>query len=203
MKKQLLLGAIAFGLSPFAMAGSLGIGFDNVGIDAGHGLNMTLPGGRILVSQRLGSGYAVSGSFEGAGGKNNATFYGARVGISKALSFDGGTFTPGLNMGWQRLNAGSDNLQAAYGGVNVTYRYPLTRAIDLKADVGFGRDFCTSVTGIQTIGGLTYNAGAQADFHMGPGWLDAGYAYRHLPLSTSNDLHLITGQFTVGYRIHF
>jgi len=94
-------------------------------------------------------------------------------------------------------------MEAAYAGFDVSYRYPITSAFSLEANGGFGRDFATSVTDLSTIGGLTYNAGALADFRVGPGILNAGYEYRHLPLSTAYDLHLNTGQFTIGYGIVF
>lgn len=190
-------------LAPAAFATTVGIAFDNVGISAGPGANMTLPGGKLSVAQGFGSGYALSGNFVGAGGKNDATFYGARVEFSKALPLWGGKIVPGLAMGFNSLNVGPVNAEAAYGGFRVAYRYPVTRWFHLEANGGFGRDFATSVTDISTIGGLTYNAGAQADFHVGPGWLDAGYQYRHLPLSTAYDLHLDTAQFTIGYHLMF
>ncbi|WP_215843287.1 hypothetical protein HHS34_005645 [Acidithiobacillus montserratensis] len=186
-----------------ANAATVGIGYDNVGISAGPGLNMTLPGGYLTARQGLGDDFSVFGKFAGAGGKNDATFYGLRGGIGKAIPFDGGVFTPSLDMGWQRLNVGPASLRAAYAGVNVQYRYPLNREISLEANGGFGRDFSTSVTGLSTIGGLAYNAGASADFRVGPGFLNAGYSYRHLPLSGANDLHLNTGQFLIGYQMAF
>lgn len=204
MKKIAVLSAAALLSLPMAaFASTVGIAYDNVGINAGPGLGMTLPGGKLTASTGLGAGYALSGDFVGAGGKNNATFYGARVNFTKDLPVLGGTLAPGLDAGFNSLNVGAANAEAAYAGFDVSYRYPVTRAFSLYANGGFGRDFATSVTGLSTIGGLTYSAGAGADFHVGPGMLMAGYEYRHLPLSSAYNLHLNTGQFTIGYAMQF
>ncbi len=200
----ILAAALASFTAVSASATTLGVGFNNVGISAGRGLNMTLPGGYLSAYQNLGAGYGMSARFTGAGGKNDASFYAGHVGVGKAYSLDGiGTLTPSLQVGYQSLNVGSDNLSAAYAGFHVRYMYPVTHDVHLYADGGFGRDFATSVTGLQTIGGLEYSGGAGAWFNTGYGALQAGYQYRHLPLSTASELHLNTGQFVIGYFVHF
>jgi hypothetical protein len=110
MRQIVLALALGLGAVSVANAATVGIGYDNVGISAGHGLNMTLPGGYLKARQDFGP-WVASARFEGAGG------------------------------------------------------------------------------------GM--------DFRVGPGTLNAGYQYRHLPLSTAHDLHLNTGQFTVGYGMSF
>ncbi len=204
LKKLAVLSALALLPAAAFAHTTVGIAYDNVGINAGPGLHMTLPGGKLTAKQDLGDGYALSGDFVGAGGENHASFYGARVNLAKDLPVLGGTLAPGLDAGFNRLNVGpAQHLEAAYAGFDVSYDYPLSRNFALYANGGFGRNFATSVTGFSTIGGLTYNGGAGADFHVGPGMLTAGYEYRHLPLSSSAGLHLNTGQFTVGYAVRF
>ncbi|MGE0047770.1 MAG: hypothetical protein AB7T01_02390 [Acidithiobacillus sp.] len=203
--KTVLLSAVSLAFAaPAAFASTVvGIGFDNVGIDAGQGNSMTLPGGKLSVSQSLGDHYLVSGNFVGAGGKNDATFYGMKIGAYKSIPFDGGKFLPGLEVGYNRLNIADAHVSAMYAGADVAYRYPLNRDVMVQVDGGVGRDFLTSVTGRPTIGGLAYNAGAQAGFRVGPGLFDVGYQYRHLPLSSGADLHLNTGEVSIGYRVRF
>lgn len=204
MRKRLIIAAVpALLLAPAAFATTVGLAYDNVGIDAGPGMSLTLPGGKLSVDQPLGAGYGISGNIVGAGGENQATFYGANAKAYKAIPFDGGQFRPGLDLGYNRLSSDGYHVAAAYAGIDVSYRYPLNRDVAIEANGGFGRDFATSVTGLSTIGGLTYNAGAQADFRVGPGLMAAGYGYRHLPLSTAYGLHLNTGQFTIDYRLRF
>ncbi len=188
-----------------ASATTIGVGFSNVGISAGRGIDMTLPGGYLSARQNLGAGYGMSAHFTGAGGKYDSSFYSGHVGVGKAYSLDGlGTLTPALQVGYQSLNVGpDDNLSAAYAGFHVRYMYAVTKDVHLYADGGFGRDFATSVTGLQTFGGLEYSGGGGALFNTGYGWVKAGYQYRHLPLSTASDLHLNTGQFVIGYAVQF
>lgn len=195
----------ALAVSGAACASTVGVGFTNVGIHAGDGLNMSLPGGYITAEQSLGDGYAVSGKFTGAGGKNDATFYAGHAQIGKTLNIGGGmgTITPALRMGFQSFNTMGLNLQAATAMVHVGYLFPVNRHIALYAGGGFGRDFETSVTSLQTIGGLMYTADAGADFKIGPGIARAGFQYQHLPLSHAAGLHLNTDEFSVGYRVVF
>jgi len=82
-------------LAPTAFGATAGLAFDNVGISAGHGLDMTLPGGKLTASTAFGDGLVLSGNFIGAGGKNDATFYGARVNFAKQIPVLGGTLATG------------------------------------------------------------------------------------------------------------
>ncbi|MBU2763353.1 MULTISPECIES: outer membrane beta-barrel protein [Acidithiobacillaceae] len=203
MRQIVLALALALGAVSVANAATVGAGFDNVGISAGPGLNMTLPGGYLKARQDFGP-WVASARFEGAGGENRSDFFGGHAGIGYRFALAGlGYITPSLRMGYDTLNVPGGNLDAAFAGVHVRYAYAITPVVGLYADGGFGRDFATHVTGLSTIGGLTYEAGGGMDFHVGPGVLDAGYQYQHLPLSSANDLHLNTGQFTIGYGIHF
>lgn len=188
-----------------AFASTVGLGFTNVGIHAGEGLNMSLPGGFVTAKQGLGSGYQLSGHFLGAGGENSATFYLGNVGFGKVISLGQGlgTVTPSVNMGFQSLNSLGENLSAATAFARIRYDYHINHAVGLYAQGGFGRDFATSVTGISTIGGLMYNAGVGADFGVGPGLFKVGYEYSHLPLSGAAGLHLSTDQYHIGYSISF
>lgn len=203
-KKTAVLAAVsAILLAPAAFATTVGLAYDNVRIDVGQGIDFTSPGGKLSIDQSLGAGYGISGDFVGASGGNDATFYGVRAKAYKAIPFDGGQFRPGLDLGYNRLSGDGSHAAAMYAGVDVFYRYPLNRNIALQVNAGFGRDFDTSVTDLNTIGGLTYTGGGGMDFRVGPGVLSAGYQYRHLPLSTAYDLHLNTGQFTIGYGMSF
>lgn len=206
MKRLVISAALAVMLvSGAACASTVGVGFDNVGIHAGDGLNMSLPGGYVTAKQSLGSGYAVSGKFVGAGGKNDATFYAGHAQVGKTLNLGGGlgTITPALRMGYQSFNIMGGNLSAATAGVHVGYLFPVNRDIALYAGGGFGRDFETSITGRPAVGGLMYSADAGADFKIGPGVASAGYKYEHLPMSDAAGLNLNTDQFTVGYSMRF
>lgn len=183
-----------------AFATTVGIAYDNVGINLG-GPGITLPGGKLSVSQSLGMGMTASGSFVGAGGRFDSTFYGLNAALAKDYPVLGGKLMPSVNLGFNRLNTGPMSAEAAYAGVGLGYAYPLTKEVSLGVDGGFGRDFATSVTDAQTFGGLAYNAGAEAAFKLGPGCVDAGYQYRHLPLDGSVGLN--TNEFTIGYAMMF
>ena len=203
MRQTVLALALGLGAVSVANAATVDIGYDNVGISAGPGLNMTLPGGYLKARQDFGP-WVASARFEGAGGENRSDFFGGHAGIGYRLSLDGlGHVTPSLRMGYDALNVPGGSLDAAFAGVHVRYAYAITPAVGLYADGGFGRDFATHVTGLSTIGGLTYEGGGGMDFRVGPGTLNAGYQYRHLPLSSVDDLHLNTGQFTIGYGLSF
>ncbi|WP_312283679.1 hypothetical protein [Candidatus Igneacidithiobacillus taiwanensis] len=199
-----LIAALTAFTAVSANATTLVVGFNNVGISAGPGISMTLPGGYLSGYQALGAGYGISARFTGAGGKNDATFYAGHLGVGKSFSLNGlGRVTPSLRVGFQSLNVGMANLSAGYAGIHVRYVYPVTNAVHLYVAGGFGRDFATSVSGMKTIGGLEYSGGGGVWFNTGYGALQAGYQYRHLPLSTSSDLHLNTGQVVIGYAVRF
>ncbi len=202
-KSAFVAALLASGSLTVANAATVSVGYDNVGINAGPGLNMTLPGGCVRAHQDFGP-WVVMGQFEGASGENHADFFGGHAGVGYRLPLDGlGTITPSLRMGYDALNIPGGSLDAAFAGVHVNYTYAIIKAVHLYADGGFGRDFATHVTGLSTIGGLTYEGGGGMNFVVGPGALDVGYQYHHLPLSTAHDLHLDTGQFTIGYGMSF
>ncbi|MGK9450249.1 hypothetical protein ACSSZE_03150 [Acidithiobacillus caldus] len=203
MRTKLVVALTGLLFAGSACAATVGVGYDNVEINTGPGLNMSLPGGFLRAHQDFGR-MVVSGQFEGAGGENHADFFGGHIGVGYGFALDGlGHITPSLRMGYDALNVPGGSLDAAFAGFHVRYTYTITPAVGLYADGGFGRDFATHVTGLSTIGGLTYGGGGGMDFHIGPGVLDASYQYRHLPLSAANDLNLNTGQFTVGYGMSF
>lgn len=242
MRRSVIFAAAlaAFGVAGFADATTVGVGFDNVGINAGAGAHMTLPGGYLQARQSFGH-LVLSGKFVGAGGENHSDYFGGNANVGYRLSLDGlGHVTPGVEMGYHALNTPGTRYSAAFAGFHLRYSYGVTRDVRLVVNGGFGRDFATSVSfpttsastiptsggtstpleglspvgemggtsgqsasGIPTIGGLEYSAGIAAQFKVGPGLLNAGYEYRHLPLSTANDLHINTGQFTVGYAMRF
>lgn len=203
MRTKLVVALTGLLFAGSACAATVGVGFDNVGISAGPGLNMSLPGGFLRAHQDFGR-MVISGQFEGAGGENHADFFGGHVGVGYRFALDGlGHITPSLRMGYDALNVPGGSLDAAFAGFHARYTYAITRKVGLYADGGFGRDFATHVTGLSTIGGLTYGGGGGVDFRVGPGTLNAGYQYQHLPLSTAYDLHLDTGQFTIGYHLMF
>lgn len=191
------------GISSAACAATVGVGFNEVGIHAGNGLNMSLPGGYLTAMQHFGH-FSVSGQFTGAGGKNDATFYAGHVQVGKSLNLDGlGTITPALRMGFQSFNVMGGNLSAATAMVHIGYRYAITPDVGLYAGGGFGRDFETSVADLSTIGGLMYTADVGADFKIGPGTFNVGGQYAHLPLSSAAGLHLNTDQLHIGYQMRF
>lgn len=208
MLRKISIAAIAVAVSGFSMtacATTIGIGFTNIGIHAGDGLNMSLPGGSLTAKKSLGGGYQVNGHFLGAGGENQADFFLGNVGVGKVIPLGAGlgTVTPSLNMGFQSLNVQGGNLSAATAFARVKYDYAINHNVNLYAQGGFGRDFATSVTGISTIGGLMYNAGAGANFRVGPGMFNVGYEYSQLPLSGAAGLHLSTDQYQIGYSMMF
>ncbi len=208
MLRKMSVVAVSLFLSSFAVgacATTVGVGFTNVGIHAGDGLNMSVPGGSLTAKQSLGYGYQVNGHFLGAGGENQADFFLGSVGAGKVIHLGNGlgTVMPSLNMGFQSLNIVGGNLSAATAFARVKYDYAINRNFNLYAQGGFGRDFATSVTGISTIGGLMYNAGAGANFRVGPGMFNVGYEYSHLPLSGAAGLHLSTDQYNIGYSMTF
>jgi hypothetical protein len=208
MLRKIRVVAISLAISGFSMAAcatTAGIGFTNIGIHAGDGLNMSLPGGSLTATQSLGSGYQVNGHFLGAGGENQADFFLGNVGVGKVIHLGEGlgTVTPSLNMGFQSLNVQGSNLSAATAFARVKYDYAINHNVKLYAQGGFGRDFATSVTNLSTIGGLMYNAGVGANFLVGPGTFNVGYEYSHLPLSGASGLHLSTDQYQIGYSIMF
>ncbi|EGQ62125.1 hypothetical protein GGI1_11008, partial [Acidithiobacillus sp. GGI-221] len=78
------------------------------------------------------------------------------------------------------------------------------RHVSLDGNAAMGRDFATHVTGLHTVGGLFYQAGADVNFSgVGPGLFTVGYEYRHLPISISNGIHLDTSGFQARYSITF
>ncbi len=60
MLRKMSVVAVSLFLSSFAVgacATTVGVGFTNVGIHAGDGLNMSVPGGSLTAKQSLGYGY--------------------------------------------------------------------------------------------------------------------------------------------------
>jgi hypothetical protein len=58
MLRKISIAVIAVAVSGFSMAAcatTIGIGYTNIGIHAGDGLNMSLPGGSLTAKQSLGS----------------------------------------------------------------------------------------------------------------------------------------------------
>lgn len=208
MFRKMSVVAVSLALAGFSLgacATTIGIGYTNLGIHAGDGLNMSLPGGSITASQSFGNGYQVTGHFLGAGGENQSDFFLGTAGIGKVIPLGSGlgTITPSVNMGFQSLNVPGANLSAATAFARVKYDYAINPNVGLYAQGGFGRDFATSVTNLSTIGGLMYNAGAGANFRVGPGMFNVGYEYSHLPLSGSAGLQLSTDQYNIGYSVMF
>ncbi|MEY2340936.1 hypothetical protein AB4090_02365 [Acidithiobacillus sp. IBUN Pt1247-S3] len=93
MKKQLLLGAIAFGLSPFAMAGSVGIDYDNVGIDAGPVSSSPWSGTLSVGTTGISVGAAYQESPHWSTSASMGGFY-----IDPTLSAGGETYGMGIRL---------------------------------------------------------------------------------------------------------
>ncbi len=142
---------------------------------------------------------------DGAG--NGLTYQHMQVTGEKLLPFDGGVIAPKILLGGSRVGIAGGNsyhVSNAYAGFGASYGYPVGRYVSLTANAAMGRDFATHVTGLHTVGGLFYQAGAAVDFGgIGPGMFTVGYEYRHLPISVSNGIHFDTSGFQVGYNITF
>ncbi|MBU2770113.1 hypothetical protein [Acidithiobacillus caldus] len=188
-----------------ALAGTgtptLGVGYDNVGVNAG-GIHSTLPAAKISGLTTYPDGYAW-GFGLALGSGNGLTYQHLAATVEKALPFDGGTITPEITAGVTRVGIGyGQHLRAAYAGFGAGYAYPLGRDVLVGVSGGVGRDFATSVPGIPTVGGLYYQASADVAFRgIGPGSLEIGYQYRHLPLTTSHGINLNTGEVFGQYKI--
>ena len=212
MKKVLIpvIAAITLGASGLALAGttSIGIGYDNVGIHLGHGVSASVPAGKLTIGHTFGTTTYGVGFDMVDGGGGGLTYQHLQVSADKLLPFDGGNISPEVMIGGSRVGiAAGGNVyhgSTAYAGFGVSYSYPIGRHVSLAANAAMGRDFATHVTGLHTVGGLFYQAGADVNFSgVGPGLFTVGYEYRHLPISVSNGIHLDTSGFQARYGITF
>ncbi len=207
MRKHIVLSAlVALALPAAALAGttSIGLGYDNVGIHLGDGINASVPAGKLTIGHVFGAtSYGVGfGLVDGAG--NGLTYQHLQVSADKRLQFDGGVIAPDVMVGGSRVGIGYRHVSTAYAGFGATYAYPIGRYVSLDGNAAMGRDFATHVTGLHTVGGLFYQAGTDVDFSgVGPGLFSVGYEYRHLPISVSHGLHLDTSGFQAQYCISF
>ena len=213
MRKSFLLlaSAVALALPALAVAGTgsttVGIGYDNVGIHLGSGISGSVPAGKLTIGHTFGTtNYGVGFDLvDGVG--NGLTYQHMQVTGEKLLPFDGGVIAPKILVGGSRVGITGGNtyhVSTAYAGFGASYGYPVGRYVSFTANAAMGRDFATHVTGLHTVGGLFYQAGAAVDFGgVGPGMFTVGYEYRHLPISISNDIHLDTSGFQARYSITF
>ncbi|MHB1633399.1 MAG: hypothetical protein ACYCQL_14465 [Acidithiobacillus sp.] len=211
MRKHIVLSTLVAALVstmalPSALAGTtaIGIGYNNVGIHLGNGVNASVPAGKLTVGHVFGAtGYGVNFDLvDGAG--NGLTYQHLQFTASKSLPFDGGIIAPKILIGGSRVGIGYSHVSTAYAGFGATYAYPIGRYVSLNGNTAMGRDFATHVTGLHTVGGLFCQAGADVDFSgMGPGLFSVGYEYRHLPISVSHGMRLDTSGFQAQYRIAF
>ena len=213
MRKSFLLlaSAVALALPALAVAGTgsttVGIGYDNVGIHLGNGIRASVPAGKLTIGHTFGAtNYGVGFDLvDGAG--NGLTYQHMQVTGEKLLPFDGGVIAPKILIGGSRVGIAGGNsyhVSTAYAGFGASYGYSVGRYVSLTANAAMGRDFATHVTGLHTVGGLFYQAGADLNFSgVGPGLFTMGYEYRHLPISVSNDIHLDASGFRAQYSITF
>ena len=211
MKKVLIpvIAAMTLSASGLVLAGttSIGIGYDNVGIHLGNGISASVPAGKLTIGHTFGTTtYGVGFDLvDGAG--NGLTYQHLQVSADKLLPFDGGNISPEVMIGGSRVGVAGGNVyhvSTAYAGFGASYGYPVGRYVSLSANAALGRDFATHVTGLHTVGGLFYQAGADVNFSgVGPGLFTVGYEYRHLPISVSNGIHLDTSGFQARYSITF
>ncbi|MCR2831006.1 hypothetical protein NR402_12045 [Acidithiobacillus ferrooxidans] len=213
MRKHIVLSTLVAAVVstmalPSALAGTtiIGIGYDDVGIHLGNGVNASVPAGELTVGHRFRDNYGVGfGLVDGVG--NGLTYQHLQVSADKLLPFDGGTITPEVMIGGSRVGIAGGNVyhvSTAYAGFGASYRYPIGRYVSLDGSAAFGRDFATHVTGLSTVGGLFYQAGAAVDFSgVGPGLVSVDYEYRHLPISVSHGIHLHTSTIQAQYSIAF
>ena len=211
MKKVLIpvIAAMTLSASGLALAGttSIGIGYDNVGIHLDNGISASVPSGKLTVGHTFGTTtYGVGFDMvDGAG--NGLTYQHLQVSADKLLPFDGGKLSPEVMIGGSRVGVAGGNVyhvSTAYAGFGASYSYPIGRYISLDGGAAMGRDFATHVTGLHTVGGLFYQAGAGVDFSgVGPGLFSVGYEYRHLPISVFHSIHMNTSGFQARYSITF
>lgn len=213
MRKSFLLlaSAVALALPTLAVADTgsttVGIGYDNVGIHLGNGISASVPAGKLTIGHTFGtSNYGIGFDLvDGAG--NGLTYQHLQVTGEKLLPFDGGVIAPKILIGGSRVGVAggkSYHVSTAYAGFGASYGYSVGRYVSLTANAAMGRDFATHVTGLHTVGGLFYQAGADLNFSgVGPGLFTMGYEYRHLPISVSNDIHLDASGFRAQYSITF
>jgi hypothetical protein len=209
--KKLLIPAIAtlsLGVSGLALAGTtnIGVGYDNVAVNLGNGVSSSVPTGKLAVEHVFSGNYGVNFGLTGGSG-NGLTYWNIQTGADKRLPFDGGVLSPRIMIGATRVGIEGGNayhVSTAYAGFGASYSYPIGRYVALDGNAAMGRDFATHVTGLNTVGGLFYQAGADAVFRgVGPGLFKVGYEYRHLPISVANDIHINTSGFQAQYSIAF
>ena len=211
MKNVLIsvIAAMTLGASALALAGTtvIGIGYDNVGIHLGNGVSASVPAGKLTIGHTFGTTHYGVGFDLVDGAGNGLTYQHMQVTGEKLLPFDGGVIAPKILIGGSRVGIAGGNVyhvSTAYAGFGASYGYPVGRYVSLTANAALGRDFATHVTGLHTVGGLFYQAGAEVDFSgVGPGLFTVGYEYRHLPISASNGIHLDTSEFQARYSIAF
>ena len=213
MRKHIVLSTLVAALVsamalPSALAGTttIGIGYNNVGIHLGNGVNASVPAGELTVGHRFRDNYGVGfGLVDGAG--NSLTYQRLQVSADKLLPFNGGTIAPEVMIGGSRVGIAGGNVyhvSTAYAGFGAIYDYPIGRYVSIEGAAALGCDFATHVTGLSTVGGLFYQAGAAVDFSgVGPGLFSVGYEYRHLPISVSHGIHLDTSTVQAQYSITF
>ena len=213
MRKSFLLlsTAVALALPALAVANTgsttVGVGYDNVDIHLGNGISASVPAGKLTIGHTFGAtNYGVGFDLvDGAG--NGLTYQHMQVTGEKLLPFDGGVIAPKILIGGSRVGVAGGNVyhvSTAYAGFGASYGYPVGRYVSLSANAALGRDFATHVTGLHTVGGLFYQAGADVNFSgVGPGLFTVGYEYHDLPISVSNGIHLDTSGFQARYSIAF
>jgi hypothetical protein len=157
MKKVLIpvIAVISLGISGLALAGttSIGIGYDNVAVNLGHGVSSSVPAGKLTVDHTFSGGYGVGfGLVDGAG--NGMTYRHLQLSADKKLPFAGGCISPEVMMGDSNAGVGNAyHVSTAYAGFGAAYSYPINRYVSLGIDAAMGRDFSTHVTGLRTVGG--------------------------------------------------
>ena len=213
MRKSFLLlsTAVALALPALAVANTgsttVGVGYDNVDIHLGNGISASVPAGKLTIGHTFGAtNYGVGFDLvDGAG--NGLTYQHMQVTGEKLLPFDGGVIAPKILIGGSRVGVAGGNVyhvSTAYAGFGASYGYPVGRYVSLSANAALGRDFATHVTGLHTVGGLFYQAGADVNFSgVGPGLFTVCYEYHDLPISVSNGIHLDTSGFQARYSITF
>ena len=213
MRKSFLLlsTAVALALPALAVANTgsttVGVGYDNVGIHLGNGVSASVPAGKLTIGHTFGTTHYGVGFDLVDGAGNGLTYQHLQVTGEKLLTFDGGVIAPKILIGGSRVGIAGGNVyhvSTAYAGFGASYGYPVGRYVSLSANAALGRDFATHVTGLHTVGGLFYQAGADVNFSgVGPGLFTVGYEYRHLPISVPNCIHLDTSGFQARYSIAF